>query len=196
MCHVVDTGDGPDTETDAALVVRAQHGDAEAFGRLVERHMRRAYVHALGLVGSREDALDLSQEAFVRAYRARHTIDPARPFSAWLYRIVRHLCFNFLRDTRTRARVLETEGAAWLIETARAAAPGPGLALEQAEVRQRIARAIDRLPPYEREVLVLKEFEELKYREIADLVGVPIGTVMSRLYSARRRLADVLEAER
>jgi RNA polymerase sigma-70 factor, ECF subfamily len=185
-----------DTESDAALIVRAQRGDADAFGRLVERYMRRAYAQALGLVGSREDALDLSQEAFVRAYRARHTIDPERPFHAWLYQIIRHLCFNFLRDAKTRARVMESEGAAWLVERARAAAPAPGMAFEQAEARRRIARAIEQLPPHEREVLVLKEFEELKYREIAELVGVPIGTVMSRLYSARRRLAEVLETVR
>lgn len=189
-------GDLTDTESDAALVVRAQHGDPEAFGRLVERYMRRAYVQALGLVGSREDALDLSQEAFVRAYRARRTIDPDRPFYAWLYRIIRHLCFNFLRDTKARARVLEEEGTAWLVERARAASPGPAAALEQAEARRRVAQAIERLPPHEREVLVLKEFEELKYREIAELVGVPLGTVMSRLYSARRRLAEVLETVR
>jgi RNA polymerase sigma-70 factor, ECF subfamily len=185
-----------DTESDAALIVRAQGGDADAFGRLVERYMRRAYAQALGLVGSREDALDLSQEAFVRAYRARHTIDPGRPFQAWLYQIIRHLCFNFLRDAKTRARVMETEGAAWLVERARAAAPAPGTAFEQTEARRRIARAIEQLSPHEREVLVLKEFEELKYREIAELVGVPIGTVMSRLYSARRRLAEVLETVR
>jgi RNA polymerase sigma-70 factor, ECF subfamily len=185
-----------ETETDAALVLRAQAGDADAFGRLIERYMRRAYRQALGLVGSREDALDLSQEAFVRAYRARHTIDPDRPFYAWLYRIVRHLCFNFLRDAKTRARILEQEGAAWLVETARQATPAPAALLEQGELRRRVARAIERLPAHEREVIVLKEFEDLTYREIADLVGIPMGTVMSRLYAARRRLADVLETER
>jgi RNA polymerase sigma-70 factor (ECF subfamily) len=185
---------GPDSDT--ALIVLAQAGDSEAFGRLVERYMRRAYMQALGLVNSREDALDLSQEAFTRAYRARHTIDPDRPFFAWLYQIIRHLCFNFLRDTKRRARVMEQEGTAWIVETARAASPGPAAALEQAEARRRVARAIERLPAHEREVLVLKEFEELTYREIAELVGIPVGTVMSRLYSARRRLAEVLEAIR
>ena len=181
---------------EAALVVRAQAGDADAFGHLVQRYMRRAYLQALGLVGSREDALDLSQEAFARAYRARHTIDPARPFYAWLYQILRHLCFNFLRDRRTRARVMAEEGQAWLIERARDATVDPATALDQARARQRVAAAIERLPAREREVLVLKEFEELKYREIAELVGVPIGTVMSRLYAARQRLAAALEDDR
>lgn len=113
-----------------------------------------------------------------------------------MYRIVRHLCFNFLRDAKTRARALEQEGAAWLVGMACAASPGPAVALEQDETRRRVEAAIGRLPVHEREVLVLKEFEGLKYREIAELVGVPIGTVMSRLYSARRRLAEALETVR
>jgi RNA polymerase sigma-70 factor (ECF subfamily) len=185
-----------EVDSDAVLIGRARAGDTDAFGRLVERYKRRAYAQALGLVGSREDALDLSQEAFTRAYRARHTLDPERPFYAWLYQILRHLCFNFLRDARTRARLLESQGRAWLVDSARATSVDPAAALDRAEVRRRVGMAIEQLPAHEREVLVLKEFEELKYREIAELVGVPLGTVMSRLYSARRRLAEALEQER
>ena len=182
-----------DTQTDASLVQRARTGDRDAFGLLVERHMRRAYLQALGLVGSREDALDLSQEAFARAFRARHTLDPDRPFYAWLYQILRRLCFNFRRDRRVRSALLEREGSAWLTDVALRAAPvDPGTALERAELSRRVTAGIEALPDREREVLVLKEFEDLKYREIAELVGVPIGTVMSRLYSARRRLAECL----
>jgi RNA polymerase sigma-70 factor (ECF subfamily) len=146
--------------------------------------------------GSREDALDLSQEAFARAFRARHTLDPGRPFYAWLYQILRRLCFNFLRDRKARIRAMDVGGRAWLIERARGVAPDPTRALEQEQARRRVAAAIDHLPAREREVLVLKEFEELKYREIAELVGVPIGTVMSRLYAARQRLAQALEDDR
>ena len=184
-----------DTDPDAVLVARARGGDADAFGVLVQRYMRRAHAHALGLVGSREDALDLSQEAFARAFRARHTLDPERPFYAWLYAILRRLCFNFRRDARLRRRRLE-EGASWLADAAAAPGLDPAAALEQAEARRRVAAAVDRLPEREREVLVLKEFEDLKYREIAELVGIPVGTVMSRLYSARRRLTDALENQR
>lgn len=185
-----------DSESDAALARRVRSGDSEAFGELVERYMRRAYVQALGIVGSREDALDLSQEAFVRAYRARHTLDPDRPFYAWLYQILRRLCFNFLRDAKAHVRLMEAEGNDWLVAVAQAAYSDPAMEAERAEERRRVAAAIERLPAREREVLVLKEFEELKYREIAELVGVPIGTVMSRLYSARKRLADALENRR
>ncbi|HVL68148.1 MAG TPA: sigma-70 family RNA polymerase sigma factor [Vicinamibacterales bacterium] len=183
-------------DPDTALIRRAQAGDADAFGQLVERYMRRAYFGALSLVGSREDARDLSQEAFARAYRARRSIDPDRPFYAWLYQILRRLCFNFLRDRRARVRRLEAAGE-WLAEEAADRASfDPARALEQKEARRRVAAAIEQLPAREREVLALKEFEGLAYREIAELVGIPVGTVMSRLYSARQRLAQVLEGPR
>jgi RNA polymerase sigma-70 factor (ECF subfamily) len=184
-----------DAEPEAELSRRARHGDAEAFGRLVERHMRRAYAHALGIVGSREDARDLSQEAFARAYRARHTLDPDRPFYGWLYQILRRVCFNFLRDRKTRAALLEADAPDWLARDA-ASQLDPASAAQRADTGRRLASAIAALPPHEREVLVLKEFEELKYREIAELLAIPIGTVMSRLYSARKRLAEAMESFR
>jgi RNA polymerase sigma-70 factor (ECF subfamily) len=184
------------SDSDELLVRRAQSGDTEAFGTLVERYMRRAYFAALGLVGSPEDARDLSQEAFARALRHRKKIDPERPFYAWLYQILRRLCFNFNRNRRSR-RVKLDDASEWLAEQAdaRAPAPRPDRALERAEARRRVLAAIDSLPERDREVLVLKEFEGLRYREIADLLGIPIGTVMSRLYAARKRLAAALEVQ-
>jgi len=178
---------------DTVLVLKAQAGDREAFGELVSRYMRRAYYAALGLTGSHDDALDLSQEAFVRAYRARASLDPDRPFYPWLYQIVRRLCFNLQRDRRTRRRRME-EATPWLQDQAgaRAAASDPARSAERSELRSRLEVAIDALPEREREVLVLKEFEGLRYREIAELLGIPIGTVMSRLYTARRNLAEIL----
>lgn len=184
---------GGDAEADAALVLRAQHGDTEAFGALVARYMRPAYFSALGLVGSREDALDLSQEAFARAFRARQQIDPARPFYAWYYTILRRLCVNWRRDRRTERAGLDL-AAPWLEALAGAQTETPAQAAERHETRRRVARALAALDDADREVLVLKEFEGLKYREIAARLGIPIGTVMSRLYSARARLADALEA--
>lgn len=190
-------GIGPAQERDASdssLVRRAQAGDARAFGALVERYMMRAYYVALGLVGSHEDALELSQEAFVRVYSARRSLDPDRPFYPWLYQVLRRLCFNFLRDRAARRRRLEGD-TQWLVAdaAARAAERNPERLAELAQLRERLARAIEALPDREREVLVLKEFEGLRYREIGDLLGIPIGTVMSRLYTARQRLAAAVE---
>jgi RNA polymerase sigma-70 factor (ECF subfamily) len=184
----------PPATTDRDLAERARRGDTEAFGELVERYKRRAYYAALGLVGSHEDALDLSQEAFARAFRARRRLDPERPFYAWLYQILRRLCFNHYRDLRTRRRRLE-QATPWLVTQAagRAAEASPVRRIELEELRDRVRDAIEELSEFEREVLVLREFEGLKYREIADLLGIPIGTVMSRLYTARRHLAQVLE---
>lgn len=181
---------------EAALVNRARGGDSEAFGSLVERYMRRAYHVALGLVGSHEDALDLSQDAFVRAFRARRTLESGRLFYPWYYQILRRLCFNFLRDRGLRRGKLEN-ASPWIVENAtyKAAGQRPDKAIETAALRQRLTEAIETLPEHEREVFVLREFEDLRYREIAELAGVPIGTVMSRLYSARRRLMNRLEEE-
>ncbi len=181
---------------ETALVARARRGEKAAFGTLVERYMRRAYHVALGLVGSPEDALDLSQDAFVRAFRARRKLEAGRPFYPWYYQILRRLCFNFLRDRKRRRGKLE--GATpWLIDDAahRAAGERPDRAAERAALRQRLAAAIDALPERHREVFVLREFDGLRYREIAELADIPIGTVMSRLYAARQRLANDLEAK-
>ncbi len=92
------------------LVNRASMGDSGAFGHLVEYYMRRSYLVALSLVGSHEDALDLSQDAFARAYRARHSLDPEKPFYAWYYQILRRLCFNFLRDRKLRSGKVNAMG--------------------------------------------------------------------------------------
>jgi RNA polymerase sigma-70 factor (ECF subfamily) len=176
------------------LILRAQAGETAAFGELVARYMRRAYYAALGLVGSHEDALDLSQEAFARAFRARKRIDPDLPFYTWLYQIIRRLCFNHIRDKRVR-RARLNEAGEWLASQAsgRAAGSDPELSAARAELRIRVQAAIECLAEREREVIVLKEYEGLRYREIAALLGIPIGTVMSRLYSARRHLAEVME---
>ena len=176
------------------LVVRVQRGERAAFGELVGRYMQRAYYSALGLVGNHDDALDLSQEAFARAFGARARIDPERPFFPWLYRIIRRLCFNHTRDQQSRRLKLEKAGG-WLADTTMGRRPlRPDQAVERAELREQVGAAIGRLPARERETLVLREFVELRYREIAELLGIPTGTVMSRLYRARRSLAREIEA--
>ncbi len=189
-------GANPADRPEAILMAGARNGDGAAFGELVRRHMRRAYFAALGLTGSHEDALDLSQEAFVRALRASRTLDPARPFYPWLYSILRRLCLNHLRDGRVRRERLDQAGS-WLVDEARdrEAASDPERLAEREELRKRVAMAIQTLSPTRREVLVLREFEGLRYAEIAALLDVPEGTVMSRLYAARKSLAAALGDE-
>ena len=166
-------------------MARARDGDRQEFGTLVTRHMQRAYYAALALTGGHDDALDVSQDAFVRAYRGRATMDPERPFYPWLYQIVRRLAFNHHRS-RARRRRLTEEAANWLVTAAPRGEADPAAALVRAEERAELRDAIGRLVPLRREALALRVFEQLTYQEIADLLQIPIGTVMSRLYAARR----------
>ena len=186
------TEDGIDA-VERDLIIRSQSGDRAAFGELVEKHMKRAYYAALAFVGSHDDALDISQEAFARAFDSRAKLDPKRPFYPWVYQILRRLVFNQARDRRTRGEKLAAANG-WIVDelAARAARDGPDQRLERSELREFLYEAIEGLVEQEREVLALKEFEGLKYREIAALLQIPLGTVMSRLYSARKALAKKL----
>lgn len=183
-----------DDASESELMRLASRGDSAAFGELVRRNMRRGYRAALGLVGSHDDAMDLSQDAFARALNHAARMDPERPFYPWFYQILRRLCFNFLRDRANRRRLLDEAGGWIRHDPIVGEAPEhPDVRLQREDARRIIVRAMAGLPEVQREVLVLREFEGLKYAEIADLLDIPAGTVMSRLYAARRGLADALE---
>ena len=170
---------------DRLAVERVLAGQKDAYEVIVRKYQARAYRAALGWVGNGEDALDLSQDAFVKAYRALSRYDRARPFFAWFYVILRNTCFNFLRRRRRERTVsldVVPEGAAATEDEAK-----------QAELKRRVWQAIARLPEPIREIMVLKYFDELSYREIAEAAGCPIGTVMSRLYYGRKKLRQELE---
>jgi RNA polymerase sigma-70 factor (ECF subfamily) len=170
-------------------------GDRSAFELLVESVRARAFHVAAGLVGSRDDALELCQEAFIKVYRARETFRDGEPFLPWFHRILRNTCFSFLRSSkRLRAASLDAADAddprgAW--EIASDDAP-VGERLEKQELAERFRRALERLGARDREILALRHFDELSYRDIARALDVPEGTVMSRLFHARRRLRDVI----
>ena len=171
------------------LVARTRAGDREAFDQLMTLHQRAAYGFALGWIGAHDRALDLTQEAFARAFVARARLSPERPFRPWLIQILRRLCLNHLRDRRRRGERLSLAGSL----LARPEPSDPTRPAEQRELALRCRAAIEALPEAEREALVLREYQQLRYREIAELLSIPTGTVMSRLHSARRRLATLLE---
>lgn len=177
--------------SDRDLILRCQDGERAAFEPLVTRYMRRASAFALGWTGNRDDALDLSQEAFVRAFRAIDRFDPARPFYPWLHRILKNLCINRLgRTTRRREVPLDD------VHDVRAGSLSPVQAAERRELREQVWEAIRRLTEHDREILILREFQGLTYSELASVLGIPTGTVMSRLHHARKRLRSHLERVR
>ncbi len=180
---------------DQELIGRSQRGNSQAFGILVNRYMQRAYYVALGFVGSHEDALDLSQEAFVRAYRHIKRFEKGRKFFTWYYQILRNLCFNFLKKRKKRAYLFSEIPEEEVLQFRAAAENSPDVDLEKKELKRRLWKAISALSELDREVIILREFQELSYQEMAEVLDCPVGTVMSRLYNARKHLAQYLREE-
>ena len=176
------------------LMSATKRGDQAAFNELVCTLRGRAFSVARGLVGSRDDALELTQEAFLKTYRARETYRDGDPFLPWFHRILRNTCFSFLRKrNRLKAHSLtvgsEGEETEWeIVDEAGPVSEG----LERSEAVAAFQAAFERLAARDREILSLRHFEELSYREIAHALEIPEGTVMSRLFHARRRLRDLL----
>jgi len=182
------------------LMMATKAGDEEAFDHLVRRLRNRAFYIAHSLVGSREDALDLSQEAFMKVFRARETFRDGEAFLPWFHRILRNTCFSFLRK-RGRLRKVslsarragqEEEGDWELVDEK---APSPSAMIETQESAEAFRAALAQLSARDREILTLRHHRELSYREIADSLGIPQGTVMSRLFHARRRLRERLGSD-
>ena len=178
------------------LMTAAKHGDREAFDRLVRSCRGQAFHVARSLVGSRDDAMELSQEAFLKTYRARATYRDGEPFLPWFHRILRNTCYSFLRKHgRMKKRTLtpgfgdaNADDFDWEITDEEA--PAPSEALELGERAQIFWRAFRSLSSRDREILALRHFKEFSYQQIADSLEIPVGTVMSRLYHARRRLRN------
>jgi len=186
------TGMGATTFNEAVVLLQARKGDRAAFGSLVQAYQRRAYVTAYGFVGNRDDALELAQEAFARAFKAMHRFKPGLPFYPWLHRIIRNTCLNHLKKKRRHG---ETSLDAMMDSGFDARDQGRGPAQEAAlnDLGREIGAALKRLNPEHAEILTLRHFQELSYDEIARCLGIPKGTVMSRLHAARCRLRDELD---
>ncbi|MGN6554657.1 MAG: RNA polymerase sigma factor [Verrucomicrobiota bacterium] len=180
---------------DTALVRDARKGDMGAFEELVARHRDKIYARAYSMMRNEEEAIDLSQEAWVKAWQRLVQFQGQSSFATWITRIVINLCLDQLRrQKRQRAESIEEldEESGGVERKMPVVTVNPTERLERGELRQRIDRAMTQLSYEHRTVLVLHEFEEMEYKEIAKTMDSSIGTVMSRLFYARRKLASLL----
>jgi RNA polymerase sigma-70 factor (ECF subfamily) len=174
--------------TEADLLASAQGGNLFAFDEVVRRYQRRVYSTALRIVRRHDLADDVTQEAFLRAHRALASYDRGRPFGPWICRIAANLAINHVRSPEAREEALD-EGA---FDRTAAASDGPLDAVLETEARTVLEEAVRRLPAEQRAVFVLRTFEDLSYKEIAESLDVSVGTVMSRLSRAREKLRGAL----
>jgi RNA polymerase sigma-70 factor (ECF subfamily) len=187
---------------DIEIVGRARAGDHDAFRILVERYQGRAFRLALRVLRNEEQAQDAVQDAFLKVYRSLHKFEGRSGFYTWLYRIVMNQCLDRKRrDKSDREVEWNDESAHGVLDHAESAASpdgrdadraAPDVAIERVEIRQAVARAIEALPEDARRTIQLREIDGLSYKEIAEAMGIPKGTVMSRLHYARRRLRELL----
>jgi RNA polymerase sigma-70 factor (ECF subfamily) len=184
-----------DAEEERRLIEQCKAGDRLAYGVIVEVYKRQAYYTAFGMVGNKEDALDMVQEAFIKAYRNLGKYDPNYRFSTWYFRILTNTCISFLR----KKREIPSGSGQDVREKHRVSNPAslcdPHRALERKEAARWIRSALAKLKLHLREVVILKDIQGFSYAEIAEITGVPIGTVMSRLHAARRQLREILSPQ-
>jgi RNA polymerase sigma-70 factor (ECF subfamily) len=190
------TAGGP---SDEEAIRRVLAGEPDAFRSLVERYQGRVYRMALRILRDEEAARDATQDALLKAYRALPRFQGRARFYTWLYRLAMNHCLDLRRRERPEPHLEWAEGGAAEAEVSEAAAGGGGegpfapvAALERKELRERVAAAVDRLGDAARETLLLREVEGLSYAEIAEALGIPKGTVMSRLHYARQKLQRIL----
>jgi len=182
-----------DPRTDADLVRDAQAGDEDAFARLVRRHQQRAYRTARNLVGNHEDAVDLSQEAFLRVFRNLERFDFQHEFTTWLYRIVTNLGIDALRRRRPTASTSGADEDEPSPDLKDEEATTPLEAVTRDETREQVRACIESLAPHFRAVLQLRELEGLPCTEIAEIVGATHVTVRWRLHRGRKLFLEEWE---
>ena len=185
-----------DAATDEELVARAQGGDVDSFNQLILRWERPIYALAYRVLGREEDARDVSQEAFLRAFRALPGFKGQAKFSSWLYRIALNLCRDWIRKQR-RAPVQQIPEGVDPVEMAGEA--GPAESIEDLVARQQLSavvgQAMELLPEEQRTAIILKEYHGMTFQEIADLQGCPLSTVKTRLYQGLSVLRRHLQQE-
>ncbi len=178
----------PSPEEVLRLIAAWKAGDGAALGRLLKGFEQRVYATCWRITGRHDDALDMAQQTFVNAIRHIEDYDGRAQFGTWLYRICTNACISHLR----RERVRRHEGPDSMAFSA-GTEPLPDLSVETSEVNTRLHQALDSMDPDLRTLLVLRDGQGLDYSEIAKVVGVPVGTVKSRLFRARGALREALE---
>jgi RNA polymerase sigma-70 factor (ECF subfamily) len=188
--------------TDADLVRRSQDGDYRAFDDLVTKHRGRVYAMIQNMVKNEADAWDLSQEVFVKVWKALPKYEARARFSTWMYRITHNVVYDWMRKRKIESagelddNILTRERIATGARATPARNARPDEALVNEELRKRIENALEQISPEHREVILLREVQGLEYKEIADAMDCSIGTVMSRLFYARKKLQTLLTNER
>jgi RNA polymerase sigma-70 factor (ECF subfamily) len=170
---------------DLELIRRSQAGDTEAFGQLVTKYRTKIFTMVYGMVRNEHDAWDLTQEVFLKAWRSIHRFEGRSSWYTWLYRLTTNVT---IYSFRRKGRREEVE----LNDAIPSSLPGPGVNCLRTEIRERVTAALAKLSPEHRAVIVLKELEGLQYHEIAEVLNLSIGTVMSRLFYARKKLQSLL----
>jgi RNA polymerase sigma-70 factor, ECF subfamily len=185
-----------EAEEDRELIGLAQKGDKAAFRRLVERHQRRAFALAVGLVRDENDARELVQEAFLRVHRGLGAFQGSSSFFTWLYRIITNLAIDLMRKPGRRDVELDenhaTDVPGDLALVSRIDGADPLDVMRRREIAERIQTALEALPAIHRSVILMREVEGMSYEEMAQAAGVSKGTIMSRLFHARQKLQRAL----
>jgi RNA polymerase sigma-70 factor, ECF subfamily len=175
--------------SDETIVERALTGDAEAFGELVRRWERRIFALTYGMLGREEDARDATQETFIAAFRNLRGFRGEAKVSSWLHRIAVNQCITRQRRAKVRSETgldeeQDKDGGAFAVS----ASYSPARLVETRQTTQAVRRAINSLPVELRQIVVMKEFEELTFKEISDVLDIPLSTVKSRLYTGLKQL--------
>jgi RNA polymerase sigma-70 factor (ECF subfamily) len=177
--------------TDEQLVEEFRSGNIRAFNSLVERWQQRIHRLAYRYFSSHDEAMEITQRTFIKAYKKMHTLEDTRKFSSWLYRIANNLCLDEAkRAGRKRTTSLEAISAHPAINGDFA---HPGQAMQQQELGYLLQRALNQLPPEQRVVVIMKEYEGLKFREIAEILEEPENTIKSRMYYGLKALKNIFE---
>ena len=175
----------PEKSEELELIHRSQAGDTEAFGELVTKYRAKIFARLYCMVRNEHDAWDLAQEGFLKAWRSIHQFEGRSSFYTWLYSLTVNLAIDSLR---AKGRCVEVE----LDDAIPSSLPSPRANYRRTEIREHINAALAQLSPEHRAVIVLKEMEDLQYHEIAEILNVSIGTVMSRLFYGRKKLQFIL----